>query len=88
MLFRSDSEVAAIAYAIQNILELRARRNLNADQLSLALPEPEADPAPAAAPSGPGLMAGKKCPECGAHAMIRRDGCDYCTACGHVGVCG
>ncbi len=85
-----DSEVAAIAYAIQNILELRARRNLNADQLSLALPEPEADPEPepAAAPSGPGLMAGKKCPECGAHAMIRRDGCDYCTACGHVGVCG
>ena len=40
-----------IAYAIHNILELRARRNLNADQLSLALPEPEADPAPAAAPS-------------------------------------
>ena len=33
-------------------------------------------------------LAGKKCPECGAHAMIRRDGCDYCTACGHVGVCG
>jgi len=85
-----DSEVAAIAYAIQNILELRARRNLNADQLSLALPEPEADPEPepAAAPSGPGLMVGKKCPECGAHAMIRRDGCDYCTACGHIGVCG
>ena len=84
-----DSEVAAIAYAIQNILALRAQRALSADQLSLGLPEPEA--APTAAPAavlGPGLMAGKKCPECGAHAMIRRDGCDYCTACGHVGVCG
>jgi len=84
-----DSEVAAIAYAIQNILALRAQRGLSADQLSLGLPEPEA--APTAAPAavlGPGLMAGKKCPECGAHAMIRRDGCDYCTACGHVGVCG
>jgi len=33
-------------------------------------------------------MAGKKCPECGAHAMIRKDGCDYCTQCGHLGTCG
>ena len=39
------------------------------------------------APS-PGIMAGAKCPECGAHAMIRKDGCDYCTQCGHVGACG
>ena len=36
----------------------------------------------------PGVMAGKKCPECGAHAMIRKDGCDYCTQCGYVGSCG
>jgi ribonucleoside-diphosphate reductase alpha chain len=35
-----------------------------------------------------GVMAGKKCPECGAHAMIRKDGCDYCTSCGHLGSCG
>ena len=83
-----DSEVAAIAYAIQNILALRAQRALSADQLSLGLPEPDPAPAAPAAVLGPGLMAGKKCPECGAHAMIRRDGCDYCTACGHVGVCG
>jgi ribonucleoside-diphosphate reductase alpha chain len=41
-------------------------------------------PATAAAPA----MAGAKCPECGAHAMIRKDGCDFCTACGHVGACG
>jgi ribonucleoside-diphosphate reductase alpha chain len=39
-----------------------------------------------AAPST--VMAGKKCPECGAHAMIRKDGCDYCTSCGHLGTCG
>ena len=31
---------------------------------------------------------GAKCPECGAHAMIRKDGCDFCTQCGHVGSCG
>ena len=36
----------------------------------------------------PRVMKGGQCPECGNHAMIRKDGCDYCTACGYVGVCG
>ncbi|HEY5638099.1 MAG TPA: adenosylcobalamin-dependent ribonucleoside-diphosphate reductase [Burkholderiales bacterium] len=34
------------------------------------------------------VMQGGQCPECGNHTMIRKDGCDYCTACGYVGVCG
>ncbi|HEV8094897.1 MAG TPA: adenosylcobalamin-dependent ribonucleoside-diphosphate reductase [Burkholderiales bacterium] len=34
------------------------------------------------------VLPGGRCPECGNHTMIRRDGCDYCTACGYVGVCG
>jgi ribonucleoside-diphosphate reductase alpha chain len=72
-----DSEVAAIAYAIQNII---ARRN-GEPVTALATPA-------AAAGAGPATMAGTKCPECGAHAMIRRDGCDFCTQCGHVGACG
>lgn len=33
-------------------------------------------------------MAGARCPECGNATVIRRDGCDFCTACGHVGACG
>ncbi len=33
-------------------------------------------------------MAGKKCPECGNKTVIRKDGCDFCTACGHTGACG
>ncbi len=33
-------------------------------------------------------LAGKICPECANAAVIRRDGCDFCTACGHVGACG
>jgi ribonucleoside-diphosphate reductase alpha chain len=33
-------------------------------------------------------MLGAKCPECGNATLIRRDGCDYCTACGYVGICG
>ncbi|HUQ73099.1 MAG TPA: adenosylcobalamin-dependent ribonucleoside-diphosphate reductase [Burkholderiales bacterium] len=34
------------------------------------------------------VMAGAPCPECGNSTLIRKDGCDYCTACGFVGVCG
>ena len=82
-----DSEVAAIAWAVQNILELRAQRQGLADQLALPLPELQetaaVDPAP-----GTGVMAGKKCPDCGAHAVIKKDGCEYCTQCGFVGACG
>jgi ribonucleoside-diphosphate reductase alpha chain len=34
------------------------------------------------------VLAGAKCPDCGNQTLIRKDGCDYCTACGYVGVCG
>jgi len=34
------------------------------------------------------LMAGARCPECANPTLIRKDGCDYCTACGYVGLCG
>lgn len=34
------------------------------------------------------FMAGKKCPECGVKAVIKKDGCDFCTACGYIGSCG
>ena len=33
-------------------------------------------------------LAGRKCVECGNKTMIRKDGCDFCTACGHTGACG
>ena len=33
-------------------------------------------------------MAGARCPECGNATMIHKDGCDFCTACGHLGSCG
>lgn len=41
-------------------------------------------PAPGSAP----VLQGRICPECGHPALIRRDGCDFCTACGHTGACG
>jgi ribonucleoside-diphosphate reductase alpha chain len=78
-----DSEVAAIAYAIQNILQQRAQRSSHG--LAVA---PDVSVNEPAVSSGLPVMAGKKCPECGAHAVIRKDGCDYCTQCGHVGTCG
>lgn len=31
---------------------------------------------------------GKVCPACHAAAMIKRDGCEFCTACGYTGQCG
>jgi ribonucleoside-diphosphate reductase alpha chain len=88
-----DSEVAAVAFAIQNIQAQRNQtptHNFNrratdqpADAEALL---PRQEVALAAAPMP--VMAGKKCGECGAHAVIRKDGCDYCTQCGHTGSCG
>jgi len=82
-----DSEVAAIAYAIQNLIAERAHAAQGSlfDEGELPAAEPKMAPA-AMVPTK--VMAGKKCPECGAHAMIRKDGCDYCTQCGYLGSCG
>jgi len=36
----------------------------------------------------PAVMRGARCKECGNDTVIRKDGCDFCSACGWVGVCG
>ena len=36
----------------------------------------------------PKVMHGALCKECGNHTVIKKDGCDFCTACGVVGACG
>jgi len=73
-----DSEVALLAFAIQSIIANRG--------------QPQPAPSTAAAPASPPEPAlpagGSKCPECGAHAVIRKDGCSFCTACGYIGSCG
>ena len=72
-----DSEVAAIAFAIQNII---GRRNGNlSNNSSQTLSKGS---------SAPAVMGGKKCFECGAHAVIKKDGCEFCTQCGQTGSCG
>ena len=72
-----DSVVAAIAYAVQTLIAQRAGVTPASGQLS-----------PVVVQATPGMMPGKKCGECGAHAVIRKDGCDCCTQCGHLGTCG
>jgi ribonucleoside-diphosphate reductase alpha chain len=76
-----DSEVAAIAFAVQNIIARRASHAASGAAPVMAS-------SGAASTLAPPVMAGKKCSECGAHAVIRKDGCDYCTQCGHLGTCG
>ena len=36
----------------------------------------------------PVFVRGRRCEECGSAALIRVDGCDRCTVCGAIGVCG
>lgn len=34
------------------------------------------------------VLHGKRCKECGNMAVIYKDGCEFCTACGAIGACG
>jgi ribonucleoside-diphosphate reductase alpha chain len=77
-----DSEVSAIAYAIQNIIASHVAPELPLSQPTRLFSDANV------ATSSLMIQKGKKCPECGAHAVIRKDGCDYCTHCGFTGVCG
>jgi ribonucleoside-diphosphate reductase alpha chain len=116
-----DSEVAAIAYAIQQILRRRGFLDAEGNQvptrllsqrhgkrllattagMSMSAQAGDAGGAPGAMPgdtrvalpadsivAAPHILFGRKCGSCGANAVIRRDGCDFCTACGETGSCG
>ena len=77
-----DSEVAAVAFAIENILAKRGIDEFKASD-EFTIREPDSQKVISS-----GLITGKKCPDCGAHALIKRDGCEYCTSCGFIGTCG
>ncbi len=34
------------------------------------------------------MIHGQLCKECGNAAVIKKDGCEFCTACGAIGACG
>jgi ribonucleoside-diphosphate reductase alpha chain len=74
-----DSEVAAIAYAIQMIIESRAIDTPSQPFMN----QTEVQHQPVSH-----VISGKKCRECGAHAVIKKDGCEFCTQCGYTGSCG
>jgi len=102
-----DSEVAALAYALQQILHRRgfldAEGNQVPSRLLARLPLGQTNPNASTADHALSTiedtaeqhgaqelrtMYGRKCGNCGANAVIRKDGCDFCTACGEIGACG
>ena len=66
-------------YAMLGILDEEGMPRIN---MGVVAEEPKhvARPAP--------LLHGRRCSECGNMALIRKDGCDFCTACGAIGSCG
>ena len=91
-----DSEVAAIAYALQQMLKRRGfldadgnqvpvvvlsrKRRDDAQELDAASDAPQADAS--LTPTG------KKCPECGGYFLRKVDGCERCDNCSFIGSCG
>jgi ribonucleoside-diphosphate reductase alpha chain len=85
-----ESEVAAIAFAVQQIMAEQERRDAEAAASGQPVAEAalQSNRLNDAHTTAHSVMVGKLCSECGAHAVIRKDGCDYCTNCGHLGSCG
>lgn len=96
-----DSEVAAIAFMLQRILIRRGFLDNWGNQV--AVPElarrfaarcidggvpPEAAPQPPTVAGALPTVSGAKCPECGARALRKVDGCTRCDECHYVGECG
>ena len=81
-----DSEVALLAYAIQSIIANRASQEQQPAPINPAAPATVTATPAAATPAQ--AMSGTKCPECGAHAVIKKDGCSFCTSCGYIVACG
>ncbi len=52
------------------------------------IPMQQPEEAPARAVGANEVTPGRRCDECGNYAMIKKDGCDFCTACGAMGGCG
>jgi ribonucleoside-diphosphate reductase alpha chain len=49
---------------------------------------PEDDRVPVREGAAYRILHGKRCGECGNAAVIHKDGCEFCTACGAIGACG
>ena len=74
-----DSEISLLAYVIQEIIASRGESKAFTPVEEIQQTDSMGDVQ---------VMAGKKCNTCGAHAVIKKDGCEFCTSCGEVGSCG
>lgn len=89
------SEVAAMGYALQQMLAIRGFLDADGNQVPVAmlaqrLTEQQAELFPHTAPGNQATLmmgTGKPCPECGAHAVHNRDGCQTCENCHWQGSC-
>ena len=94
-----DSEVAAIAFMLQRVLIRRGFLDAWGNQV--AVPElarrfaarcdgvpPETEPQPTTSAGALPSVSGARCPECGARALRKVDGCTRCGECHYVGECG
>ena len=83
-----DSEVAAIAFMLQRVLIRRGFLDQYGNQVpvaQLAAPHQARVQPPSPLPLAAG---GAKCPECGALALRKVDGCSRCSECHYLGGCG
>ncbi|RYU61406.1 adenosylcobalamin-dependent ribonucleoside-diphosphate reductase [Methylolobus aquaticus] len=92
---RQQNTPSTIAYLARLILHRYARLGLLDEDgypiEEMGLLHFEADNVVPLRPATAGAMEvrpGKRCPECGNYAVIRKDGCNFCTACGAIGACG
>lgn len=91
-----SSEVACMSFAIQEILveeglidALGFPNEVKASELATDAAKPTADVTVKETPAvNNSIASGKLCQECGASAVIKKDGCEFCTNCGSVGSCG
>lgn len=94
-----DSEVAAVGYMLQRILFNRGLLDVHGNQVPVAalsqrLIDRDAaqagnhEPPPEFHGVAQRLLGKKKCPDCGAHALQKIDGCTRCAECNYIGGCG
>ncbi|MBX9297007.1 adenosylcobalamin-dependent ribonucleoside-diphosphate reductase [Chromobacterium vaccinii] len=90
---KSQSWPSTVAYLARLIIHRYAmlgvltEEGVPVEEMGVMAPE-QSDLFAQEAPAMLKPLAGKACPECGNHALIKKDGCEFCTACGHVGACG
>jgi ribonucleoside-diphosphate reductase alpha chain len=95
-----ESEVAAIGYSLQSMLKKRGFLDADGNQVPVHVlaerfkqkhhlyGEADLSYEGETAPISYHTATGKKCPDCGAYALQKIDGCSRCVSCGYVGACG